>query len=36
LKQLLNASGDEVGGIVECRKRHHSDLLVLGCGSIAG
>src|SRR5258707_6496628 len=23
-------SGDEVGSIVECAKRHHSDLLVLG------
>jgi nucleotide-binding universal stress UspA family protein len=23
-------SGDEVGSIVECTKRHHSDLLVLG------
>ena len=30
---LLDAeliSGDEVGSIVECAKRHHSDLLVLG------
>jgi nucleotide-binding universal stress UspA family protein len=23
-------SGDEVGSIIECAKRHHSDLLVLG------
>ena len=30
---LLHAeliSGDEVGSIIECAKRHHSDLLVLG------
>jgi len=23
-------SGDEVGTIIDCTKRHHSDLLVLG------